>query len=538
MGHRKLFAVACRAPACRWLVRRSLWTPACFSHRCHRVRHRFGLVRFCREHWSADRRARLCRDLALRCWSREAWPLSALRFPSEDRGPAIGTWSAFTAITAAVGPVLGGWLIEHISWRAIFFINLPLAFLVVMISLRYVPESRDENATGKLDWLGGIFAVISLGAIVYGLLESSRRGLTNPAILTALFGGLLFLVIFLLWEKRVRNPMLPLDLFRSRNFTGANLLTFFLYSALGGTLFFLPLNLIQVHGYNATAAGAALLPFILIIFVLSRWAGGLVQRYRSKASARDGPAIAATGFALLMIPGTGGNYWSTFFPAIVVLGLGMAISVAPLTTTVMNSVPENRVGIASGINNAVSRAGGLLAIAVLGLVMVFAYNRALDRRVSGANLSRSEQSVMDESRSKLAGATVTTQIEPGARARLTKMIDDSFVSAFRSVMLIGAALAFASSVSALLLIDGKPRVQRNIRAPRGRERSDNFVEARIIAQRIPPRIEPEIAIVERARDTRRSVQLLKSQIRLTAPSVNESEMHHEQRTVDRFFRHG
>ena len=215
-----------------------------------------------------------------------------------------------------------------------------------------------------------------------------------------------------------------------------------------------------MHGYKATAAGAALLPLILIIFVLSRWAGGLVQRYGAKIPLVIGPAIAAIGFALFMVPGAGGIYWSTFFPAIVVLGIGMAISVAPLTTTVMNSVPENRVGIASGINNAVSRTGGLLAIAVLGLVMLSAYNRALDRHLSKAHLSTDAQHALDESRSKLAGATLTTQIEPDARAKLTSMINDSFVSAFRCVMLIGAALAFASSISALLLITGKSRTAK------------------------------------------------------------------------------
>ena len=214
--------------------------------------------------------------------------------------------------------------------------------------------------------------------------------------------------------------------------------------------------MIQVHRYKATAAGAALLPLILIIFVLSRWAGGLVQRYGAKVPLVIGPAIAAVGFALFILPGAGGNYWNTFFPAIVVLGLGMAISVAPLTTTVMNSVPENRVGIASGINNAISRTGALLAIAVLGLVMLHAYNRALDQRLARAVLSKDEQSVVEESRSKLAGASPTTQIDPRARAKLTTIIDDSFVAAFRSVMLIGTALACASSISALLLIRGKP----------------------------------------------------------------------------------
>ncbi len=218
------------------------------------------------------------------------------------------------------------------------------------------------------------------------------------------------------------------------------------------------MNLIQVHGYKATAAGAALLPLILIIFVLSRWAGGLVQRYGAKLPLVIGPAIAGIGFALFMLPGTSGNYWNTFFPAVVVLGIGMAISVAPLTTTVMISVPENRVGVASGINNAVSRTGGLLAIAVLGIIMLSAYNHALDKRLSATDLPALARQAVDESRSKLAGATFTTQIEPRTRAKLTKMIDDSFVSAFRSVMLIGAVLAFASSISALLLISNKSRI--------------------------------------------------------------------------------
>src|SRR6266436_1234408 len=195
-------------------------------------------------------------------------------FRDEDRGHAIGTWSGFTAITAAIGPVLGGWLIEHVSWRAVFFINLPLAAVVLVISLSKVPESRDENQKERLDWLGAALGTIGLGSLVYGLIESSRLHFGHPAVVAALTGGGFFLMVLLLVEARTKNPMLPLALFRSRDFTGANLLTLLLYSALGGTLFFLPLNLIQVQGYTATAAGAALLPFILIMFLLSRWSGG------------------------------------------------------------------------------------------------------------------------------------------------------------------------------------------------------------------------------------------------------------------------
>jgi hypothetical protein len=294
-----------------------------------------------------------------------------------------------------------------------------------------------------------------LGGIVFGLIESSRLGFRSQIVWVTLSAGLILAAVFVVMEARLKNPMMPLGLFRSRNFAGANLLTLFLYSALAGTLFFLPLNLIQVQGYSPTAAGAASLPFILIMFGLSRWSGGLVKRYGSRLPLVVGPVIAAVGFALFVRPGLGGSYWKTFFPAVIVLGLGMAISVAPLTTTVMNSVRQNRAGIASGINNAVSRTAGLLAIAVLGLIMFQAFDRCLTDRLNQISLSAEARQTLDAQRINLAAIAIPTNLDEATRSTVKQAIDECFVSGFRRVMLVGAALALASSLVAWLSIKAR-----------------------------------------------------------------------------------
>ena len=373
-------------------------------------------------------------------------------FGEEERGQAIGTWSGSTAITTALGPVLGGWLIEHVSWRAVFFLNLPLALVVVALVFLFVPESRDDEEVEKLDLIGAGLGTLSLGGIVFGLIESSRLGFHSPIVMATLIGGVILAAIFVLVEAKLPHPMLPLSLFRTRNFTGANLLTLFLYAALAGTLFFLPLNLIQVQGYSATAAGAASLPFILIMFGLSRWSGGLVKRYGSRLPLVIGPVIAGIGFALFMRPGVGGSYWKSFLPAVVVLGLGMAISVAPLTTTVMNSVRESRAGIASGVNNAVSRTAGLLAIAVLGLVMFHTFNHCLDRRLDQLAVPPEVRQGLNDQRMRLAAAEIPSAADEQTRSILKQTIDECFIAGFRRVMLVGSVLAFASSLIAWLVI--------------------------------------------------------------------------------------
>src|SRR5213596_263989 len=379
-------------------------------------------------------------------------------FPEDQRGRAIGTWSGFSAITAGIGPVIGGWLIEHVSWRAVFFINLPIGLLVILISLRHIAENSDKENT-RVDWLGAILAAAGLGALVYGLIESSRVGFADRSVIGVLIAAGVLLFAFLLIEARISQPMLPLALFRVQTFTGANLLTFLLYAALGGTLFFLPLNLIQVQHYSATAAGAALLPFILIISFLSRWLGGLVVSYGARLPLIIGPLIAGLGFALFMLPGAGGSYWKNFLPPIVLLGLGMAVSVAPLTTTVMNSVAQNRAGVASGINNAVARTAGLIAIAVLGVVMLQVFNHALDERVARSNLPPPVSQSLQLQRTKLAAIAIPEDQDPLTQKVIRRSIDESFVSGFRTVMAMGAALAVASAITALIWIGATPGVR-------------------------------------------------------------------------------
>ena len=374
-------------------------------------------------------------------------------FSEQDRGRAIGLWSGFSAITTGIGPVLGGWLIEHVSWRAVFFINVPLAFIVVLISARHVAESSDREIT-RVDWLGAILAALGLGALVYGLIESSQVGFNDASVIMALAAGVGVLILFLFVESRLSSPMLPLKLFRSRTFAGTNLLTFLLYAALGGTLFFLPLNLIQVQHYSPTEAGAVLLPFILIMSFLSRWSGGLVARYGPKLPLLVGPIITAVGYLLFLLPGIGGSYWANFFPPVVVLGLGMAITVAPLTTTVMNSIAQNRAGIASGVNNAVARTASLVAIAVLGVVMIYVFKRNLDRRLSTANIPAPVAQSLQTQSIKLAAIDIPENVTSGTQQLIRRVIDESFVSGFRWVTTIAAALAVASAVTALLWIGG------------------------------------------------------------------------------------
>ena len=366
-------------------------------------------------------------------------------FCEEDRGRAIGTWSASTAVMGTIGPVLGGWLIGFGSWRWVFFMNLPLAAAVVAIAWWRIPESRVELDKGRLDWAGAGLITAGLSGVTFGLIEWNSG---TALVKIAGVAGAIALVAFVVVERRAKSPLMPLGLFRSRNFSGANLLTLFLYAAFSGVLYFLPLDLIQVQHYSAAQAGAALLPLMLFMFFLSRWSGGLVARYGAKLPLMIGPAVVAVGFALLTRSGVNAGYAATVLPAALVLGFGMAMSVAPLTTTVMNSIELERAGVASGINNAVSRVAGLLAIAVLGAVFSWGFNQRLDRGLEALSIPSAEKAAVSAQRAKLAAISTN---DPRAK----ELVGESFAGAYNVVLWIAAGLSLAASMSAAVLIDGK-----------------------------------------------------------------------------------
>jgi EmrB/QacA subfamily drug resistance transporter len=380
-------------------------------------------------------------------------------FEQSERGKAIGTWAGFSAIAGAVGPLLGGTIVDHFSWRWIFLIN-PL------LALPYVPESRDAEAKGGLDWRGSLLAFAALGSLAYGLISAPVAGWRDTTVLLSLSAGLLLLAAFIWEEARSRNPMLPLGLFRSRTFCAVNVLTLLLYAALGGAFFFLPFALIQVAGFSATLAGASFLPFTLIMGALSRWSGGVLDRFGARWPLVIGPAVAALGFGLLALPVGGASYWA-FLGPITILGLGMVVSVAPLTTTVINAVPTHQTGVASGINNAVASVANLLAIAVLGALALGAYNRALDDHLKGPPVSGAVVRAVQSAHGQFVTAPALSLVQGNDRSAAEKIIKESLASSIRLVMLAAAALALAGAASGALL-PGEPAARSSSKADAAR----------------------------------------------------------------------
>jgi EmrB/QacA subfamily drug resistance transporter len=286
-------------------------------------------------------------------------------FHPDDRGKAIGAWSGFAGVGTAIGPFLGGWLIQAASWRLIFAINLPLAALVIAVAWRHVPESRAEAATGRVDFAGGALVTLGLIGVTYGLIDGPSAGWNRLAPVAALVAGTILLIAFVLRERRARMPVLPLSLFSSAQFSAANAVTFVVYGALGGVLFLLPIQLEQVSGYTALQAGISLLPVTVIMLALSARSGALAAKIGPRLQMTAGPVVIAAGLALFARIGHSASYLTEVLPAVLVFGLGLAINVAPLTTTVLAAAPPENVGAASAVNNDVARAAGLIAVAVL-----------------------------------------------------------------------------------------------------------------------------------------------------------------------------
>jgi EmrB/QacA subfamily drug resistance transporter len=361
-------------------------------------------------------------------------------FPASTRGRAIGTWSSMTSLAIIAGPLLGGYLVQTISWRAVFFINLPIAAATLLIVWRKLPR-LDATESGAIDWTGTLLISIALGATTYALIE---RIAWPGAIALAAF------IAFVVVERRVSNPIVPVSLFRSRTFTGANILTLLLYGALSAATFLLPFNLIQVQHYSPAMAGAAFLPFVVTMSLLSRWTGALADRIGPRIPLIVGPIVAGIGFALMARPDIGGSYWTTFFPGILTLGIGMAITVAPLTTTVMTSIDDERhAGAASGINNTVARAAGLLAIALFGAIAVTVFARSLDAQLAG--LPSPIRAEMMKQSGKLATAQPPESADPETRRRIVLAVDHAFVRAFRFSVIAAGAIAAASAGGALVI---------------------------------------------------------------------------------------
>jgi len=381
-------------------------------------------------------------------------------FSDEQRGQAIGTWSAFTTLTSVLGPVLGGVLAENGLWRAIFFIVVPLAIGAFFALLRYVPESRDEESPRHLDIIGALIVTLGMAGVTYGAIEIGRVGVQTgfgrPELVGALMGGIILLIVFVIYESRTDTPMMPLRLFRSRTFSGTNLLTFFLYGALGAALFFLPLNLVQIQGYGETLAGFALLPFSVLLILLSRWAGGLVDRVGPRLPLTVGPLIVAVGFGALALPGiTDGpsDYWVTYFPGAALLGLGMGFTVAPLTTAVMGSVPKHNSGVASGINNALSRTSQVLSTAVMGGLALAIFGAALSSNLMMTDLTANTQQTILERAEDLGNTGVPDDLDSERTESARTAIDLAFIDMFRVMMLIAAGMCVLSAVLAGIFVE-------------------------------------------------------------------------------------
>lgn len=381
-------------------------------------------------------------------------------FPARERGKAIGIWSGFTAITTALGPVFGGWLSDHASWRWVFFLNFPLALVTLALAQKYIPAQRGKSGDVPLDIKGAVTSTLALSGMTFALIEAGHLGWQNLTVGPGLLAGILLFGVFIRIESESACPMMPLSLFHSREFSAANLLTFFLYGALGAVFYFLPFNLIQVQGFTAAQAGAANLPFVLILFFMSRWSGGLYDRFGARTPLILGSLIAGIGFILLgYLPGLHANYWTGFSPGLIVFGIGMAICIAPLTSAVLGAIPVEYSGLASGINNAVARMAGLLGIAVLNLFMLFSFQRNLSQEINPLPLTPALRNEILQKSPRLAALEIPAKTDPHLKPLLQDAVGKAYLKSFRALMLIAALLAAAGAATAFFGVGRKTAKQ-------------------------------------------------------------------------------
>jgi EmrB/QacA subfamily drug resistance transporter len=376
-------------------------------------------------------------------------------FSKKEKGKAIGTWSAATTIVTVGGPILGGALADAGLWRLIFFINVPIG-IISLLALHYkVPESKDPGITHRLDYEGALATVLSLALLTFGFLRAPELGWGHwQSWLSLSLGAMLFLA-FIQIEKRKAHPMVNLDLFRKRNFSGANLLTFLLYAGLSAGMLFLTLNLIQVQGYSQLQAGLTLIPFTLLMATIARWAGSLVDKYGPRWLLVGGPAVAGLGFWLLSEVGlTEGPavFWTTFLPGIAVFGLGMSFTVAPLTTTVMSSVEDEHAGTASGVNNSMTRIANVFANAIVGALAIFLFSAELHDVFGDFGLSEENLNAIYRQASELGNAKVPDTVSSDQQEAVGEALKLAFVDTFSIIQKICAILAWLASLIAFVLI--------------------------------------------------------------------------------------
>ena len=375
-------------------------------------------------------------------------------FNSESRGRALGVWSALSGATTGLGPVLGGWLAENMSWRLIFFINIPIALIVLAVLIFKVTEDKPHSAK-KLDVLGSFLISAGLGFFIFGLIESSNHHFLSFHVIGTIFIALILMSFFVYYENRIENPILPLSIFNSKTFTGSNIVSFLFWAAWNAAIFFIPFGFIQLHGYTATEVAMGFLPAILMIFIAAPISGVLINKIGVRLPLMIGTFVISVAYFLFAFPGLSTTYINNWLLPIILMGLGIGIAISPMVSAVMGSIDKTYSGLGSGINNTVGRVAGLFAIAVLGVIAINSFNFGLDKLIHEIPLDMESRAFIDSEKIKLAGAQVPEWLPYDITTKLTLSIKQAFLSSFRIVMILNAILAFAGTVVAYFMIDDK-----------------------------------------------------------------------------------